>query len=266
MFFNSSIEPIYFLLPLVGFIVGLGGSMLGGGGGFIFLPILTLLFKVPPHIAVTTSLMATLPICIVGSWRHFQKGNVYLRIAITFALVGILGALLGTCAIGLISSRILNLGFGIYSVLIALNIIYSTLRGSEQDSNGNGNHRRGKKIGSKVKIVFFGFAAGTITGVLGTSAAAIVLAGLMNLRIPLKMIIGTSLVVVLNNTLFAVFAHFLVSKVDMTLVYFLTFGSILGAFIGPHLLTKSNITKSDSLAKYAYAGVIAILGVIMIIK
>ena len=62
----SEIEPVYYLLPLVGLLIGLLGTMLGGGGGFFFLPILTLLFGVPAQTAVITSLVATLPICIVG--------------------------------------------------------------------------------------------------------------------------------------------------------------------------------------------------------
>ncbi len=266
MYFSSSIESMYFLLPIIGFIIGLGGSMLGGGGGFIFLPILTLIFKVPPHVAVTTSLVATLPICIVGSLRHFQKGNIHVKVSITFALIGIVGALFGTYITDLISSRVLNLSFGVYSILIALNIGYLAFKDSEQIDSSNENLSKQTSIFGKFKITFFGFTAGLITGALGTSAAALVLAGLMTLRIPLKMVIGTSLIIVLSNTLFAVCAHFLVSEIDMTLVYFLTSGSVLGAFIGPHLLMKANITKSNRLVKYTYAGAIAILGIIMITK
>lgn len=59
------------------------------------------------------------------------------------------------------------------------------------------------------------------------------------MRIPFKMVIGTSLLAVLVNTIFAVGAHFIVGKIDLTLVIFLTAGSTLGAIIGPRLLAKS---------------------------
>ncbi|HDR68276.1 MAG TPA: sulfite exporter TauE/SafE family protein, partial [Bacteroidaceae bacterium] len=67
MIFHSAFEYIYLWLPLIGLLVGLISTLIGGGGGgFFFIPILTILFGVPAHIAVTTSLAATIPICIVG--------------------------------------------------------------------------------------------------------------------------------------------------------------------------------------------------------
>lgn len=77
----SEIQDIYFILPLLGFIIGLFGTMVGGGGGFFFLPILTLLLKVPAQAAVITSLVATLPICIVGSLGHYRKNNIDFKVA-----------------------------------------------------------------------------------------------------------------------------------------------------------------------------------------
>ena len=62
MIFHSSFEYIYLWLPLLGFVVGFFGSFTGGGGGFVFIPLLTLLFGVEAHVAIGSSLAATLPI------------------------------------------------------------------------------------------------------------------------------------------------------------------------------------------------------------
>lgn len=85
------------------------------------------------------------------------------------------------------------------------------------------------------------------------------------MRIPLKMVIGTSLLVVLSNTLFAVSAHFLIGTIDLTLIYFLTVGSAAGAIIGPRLLTQTNTDHAENRIRYAYAAVMAILGMVMMI-
>lgn len=108
-------------------------------------------------------------------------------------------------------------------------------------------------------------AAGLITGTFGTSGTAPILAGLFSMRIPFKMVIGTSLLAVLVNTIFAVGAHFIVGKIDLTLVIFLTAGSTLGAIIGPRLLAKIQIDKSESKAKYAYAIIMVAIGILMIL-
>jgi uncharacterized membrane protein YfcA len=260
----SEIQNSYYILPLVGLIVGLFGTMLGGGGGFFFLPILTLLIGVSAQTAVITSLVATLPICIVGSLAHYHKGNIDFRIGALFALAGITGAFFGAAITSRISAEQLKISFGVYSIVIALNIVWDAWRNKQAEKNGNGKNEL-SRFAKKSKSSFFGFLAGTITGTFGTSGTAPVLAGLFSLNIPLKTVIGTSLMVVLSNTIFAVGAHFLVGRIDLTLVYFLTAGSIVGALIGPRFLSKIKTDNSENKVRYLYAAVMVVLGILMII-
>ncbi|TCO07443.1 sulfite exporter TauE/SafE family protein [Natronoflexus pectinivorans] len=265
MFFYSSIEPVYYLLPIIGFIVGLLGTMIGGGGGFVFLPLLTLVVGAPTQTAVITSLAATLPICLVGAVAHFRKGNVNLRAGLLFSMVGVVGAFSGAAIAGYISGAQLKMAFGVYSVVIALNIFFDTLRKRR-------NELKGKATGVMVKSInvrggFLGFFAGVITGTFGTSGTAPVLAGLFSMRMTLKMVIGTSLMVVLVNTFFAIGAHFLLGQIDLTLVFFLTSGSAIGAVLGPFFLNSSqSVDKSENKIRYIYAAVMVLLGILMILR
>jgi len=263
MIVYSHIEPVYYILPLVGFIVGLLGTMLGGGGGFIFLPLLTILIGVPMQTAVITSLVATLPIVIVGTVGHSRKSNIDFRTGIMFAIAGIIGAFIGAGITRLVSPNELRISFGIYSVLIATHIIYSTIRKNSITENGNEISPQ-FGIRKKVKGSFFGLLAGIITGTFGTSGTAPVIAGLFTMEIPLKLVIGTSLLVILANTVFAIGAHFLVGQIDFTLVLFLTGGSVIGSLLGPNLLSKMKTDKSENKARYIYALVMVIIGVLMI--
>ncbi len=263
MLFHSSIEPLYYLLPLIGFVVGLFGTMLGGGGGFFFLPVLVLLLNADPKTAVITSLVASLPICIVGSWGHYRKNNINIKIAAVFAAAGIVGAVLGAVLTSRISSEQLRISFGIYSVLIALNIILTT-RNKQQKREVTRDTAKNSKRALATKGSFFGFFAGMITGTFGTSGTAPVLAGLFSLKIPLKTVIGTSLLVVLVNTVFAVGSHLLTGKTDLTLVWFLTAGSTIGALTGPRILAKTETGNSENKIKYGYAAVMILIGGLMI--
>ena len=240
--------------------------MLGGGGGFFFLPVLTLGFNVAAQTAVMTTLAATLPICIVGSWRHFKEGHINIKIGVILAFAGIAGAFLGAYITRIITPEQLKTSFGIYTILIALNILITSWR--ETKTNKLNEESPGKKsqILRKVKSEFFAFTAGIITGTYGTSGTAPILASLFNLRIPVKMVIGTSLLVVLVNTLFAISAHLFVSSIDMTLVAFLTSGSALGAVIGAKMLAKSKIEKSGNLVQCIYASVMMATGLLMITR
>lgn len=265
MIFHSSIEPLYFLLPVFGLIIGTFGSMLGGGGGFFFLPILTLIFNVPTQTAVITSLVATLPICFIGSFFHYHNSNINFRIAAMFAFTGIIGAFIGAAITSIISANQLKVCFGIYSIIIAVNIVFTTWK-----KNRNGNKKSEQhNIFGLIKIIessFLGLFAGVITGTFGTSGSAPVISGLLTMRIPIKVVIGTSLLIVFVNTLFAVGAHFLIGKIDLTLVAFLTVGSTIGAIAGPKLLTKVKTDQSESKARYWYAVVMVALGILMIVR
>ena len=152
----SEIQNSYYILPLVGLLVGLFGSILGGGGGFFFLPALTLLLGVPAQTAVITSLVATLPICLVGSLSHFHKGNIDFRIGVLFALAGIAGAFFGAEITSRISAEQLKISFGIYSMAIALKIVWDTWHSKQAEKNGN-RLKEVSRFAKNSKISFFGF-------------------------------------------------------------------------------------------------------------
>lgn len=263
MIFHSSFEYIYLWLPLIGFIIGLWGSMMGGGGGFFFIPILTVLFNVPAQISVATSLAATLPICIIGTFGHSRKGNIDVRVGMTFAFAGILGALAGAKLTSLMTAGQLKISFGIYSILIALLMLIGNWREKRDEANGimKTNRSMSLKITSGS---FFGFLSGVITGTFGTSGTAPVQAGLFAMRMPIKLVVGTSLMVSTVNNFSALGGHFLVGEIDLTLVYFLTAGAIIGALLGPKLLADVKIGRAEGPIRIWYAlGMIA-FGIIMI--
>ena len=264
MIFHSSFEYCYLWLPLIGFFTGLIATMTGGGGGFVILPVLILLFKVPAQIAVTTSLAATLPVCIVGSVGHYRNGNTDIRTGLVFVFAGIIGALCGAGLTKLMNSRQLKICFGIYSILIALLMIFNNWK--KKIAEIRGSTTSGESQWQKTaRSSFFGLFAGVITGTFGTSGTAPVLAGLLTMRMPVKIVIGTSLLVVCANTISALGAHFLVGEIDLTLVYFLIAGAITGAVIGPRLLAGANIDIAERPIRLWYALGMTIFGILMII-
>jgi len=260
----SSVELIYFLLPIIGFIIGVFGSMFGGGGGFFILPILILGLGMQAQAAVITSLVASLPICLVGSWRYYKKGNINFKTGGFFATLGIMGAFFGAGISKFINNKQLQTFFGIYSIIMAFNIIYNTWRRNKPKFNNISNQKSTPKFLKISKSALFGFSAGTVTGIFGTSGTAPVLAGLFNLKMPIKMVIGTSLLVVMINTVFAISAHSIQGSINILVVSLLTIGSITGTFIGSRFMNKVKLEKSEGVVKYTYALVIMAIGIIMI--
>jgi uncharacterized membrane protein YfcA len=266
MIFHSSFEYIDLWLPLVGFLVGLIGTLIGGGGGgFFFIPILTILFGVPAQVAVATSLAATLPICIIGSIGHYRNDNIDLRLGLIMAAAGVLGALGGASFTSLITHKQLIICYGSYAILIALLMIRSNLKKKRDEVNGI-EKCEDPKILKVAKGTFFGFLAGVITATFGTTGATPAQAGLLAMRKPVKVVIGTSLMVVMANSASALGAHFLVGEIDLTLVYFLTAGTIIGALVGPKLLKGAKLEHIDGPIRLWYALGMLLFGIVMIIS
>ncbi len=266
MIFHSSFEYIDLWLPLVGFLVGLIGTLIGGGGGgFFFIPILTILFGVPAQVAVATSLAATLPICMVGSVGHYRNNNIDVRLGLIMAAAGILGAFGGAGFTSLITHKQLIICYGSYAIVIALLMIRSIRNKKKCEANGVEQSEDPKFI-KVAKGTFFGFLAGVITATFGTTGATPAQAGLLAMGKPVKVVIGTSLMVVLANTTSALGAHFLVGEIDLTLVYFLTAGTMLGALVGPKLLKGAKLERIDGPIRLWYALGMILFGIVMIIS
>jgi len=258
----STIEPIYFVLPLVGLVVGLVASIVGGGGGFFFLPILTLVFKSPTQIAVITSLIATIPIGVVGALGHHKKGNVDFNMGFLFAGFGVIGAIIGSLVASKIGDYQLKVAFGIYAIFLSSSIAYGVLHSKHENIEKLSSYNQTRRI----KASFFGFFGGVISGSFGTSGTGPVIAGMLSLKLPMKLVVGTSLFVVTINAMSAICTHLFVGQIDLTLVGFLTIGSIVGSFIGPKLVSRVYSKNSDNKVRYIYALVLVITGVLMIIR
>ena len=263
MDFFQKIDIINCLLPVAGFIAGMLGPISGGGGGFFFMPFFTLLMNMPAQSAVLNTLLATIPVCLVGSLRNYQNGYVNPGTVLSFALFGIIGATLGAVIVRIIGSRILKTAFGIYAIIIAFNIVLSALGRTKMTVDGKccSNQPGSQKSPSSW---IYGISAGLITGAFGTSGTGPVLAGLFNLQIPFKTVIGTSLFIILVNTMFASGVHLLSGNVNLAAIGLITAGSVPGSVIGTKILASSEIDKYEPAAKYVYAVVIAIIGLMMI--
>ncbi|MDD4225118.1 MAG: sulfite exporter TauE/SafE family protein [Mariniphaga sp.] len=261
--FYSAVECSYFWLPLAGFIIGLAASMTGSGGGFFFLPVLVLFFHVPPQVAVATSLAASLPIGLIGSLGHYREGHVDGKLWAVFSITGIVGALIGAGITNLTSPGLLKTGFGIYAILMAIPILINYWSRKKARTVGLKQHKylKNHKI---FRGSFYGFIAGMVAGTFGTSGAAPVLAGLLTLRIPVKRVVGTSLLIVLINTIFALGAHLVMGETDLTLVLFLAAGSGLGAYVGTKLLAGMKTGRVEAPVRLWYAIGMIVLGMVII--
>ena len=64
---------------VIGFAAGMVAGLLGVGGGILFVPALVLALDLSQVDAEATSLLAIVPVSVLGAWRQHRYGNVRAR-------------------------------------------------------------------------------------------------------------------------------------------------------------------------------------------
>lgn len=115
----------FLLFVLLGVVGGIFGGFFGIGGGIILIPVLVYVVGLTQHQAQGTALAAILPpVGLFAVLRYYYGGNVNLKMALFIALGFFLGAFLGAEAVHLISSALLKRMFGVFLLIVSLNMIF----------------------------------------------------------------------------------------------------------------------------------------------
>ncbi|WEK53631.1 MAG: sulfite exporter TauE/SafE family protein [Candidatus Cohnella colombiensis] len=93
------------LALIIGAAVGLCSGLFGIGGGSLFVPIMVLLFRFPPHVATATSMFVILLSSITGSGVHVWNGNVDWLLFAALAPGAIIGGRIGALIAARLSGK-----------------------------------------------------------------------------------------------------------------------------------------------------------------
>ena len=109
----------YVLAVALGFAGGAVAGLLGVGGGILFVPALTIFLGKSQLPAESTSLLAIVPVAVVGTWRQRRYGNVRIRDGALIGLLSPVGVLIGVVVSNAVPQRALELGFAALLLVVA---------------------------------------------------------------------------------------------------------------------------------------------------
>jgi uncharacterized protein len=112
----------------VGLAGGVIAGLLGVGGGVLFVPGLVIFLGLDQHHAEATSLLAIVPVAIVGTIRQERYGNVRRDDALLLGLLSLAGAAAGVALANALSGRVLRDAFAALMVIVAAQLVRRTLR------------------------------------------------------------------------------------------------------------------------------------------
>jgi uncharacterized membrane protein YfcA len=115
----------------IGLVGGIVAGLLGVGGGVLFVPGLVLFLSLDQHHAEATSLLAIVPVAIVGTYRQDRYGNVVRRDALLLGLLSVAGAAAGVALANTLSSAALRDAFAVLMLLVAAQLVHRTRVGRD---------------------------------------------------------------------------------------------------------------------------------------
>lgn len=150
----------------LGFLAGGYGTLVGIGGGLLVVPVL-IFAHYPAKIAAGTSTVVVLGTAVSGSIAYLRQGRVHLGAAVTFALAGLPGAVLGAFVDQHIPQRLFS---GLFALLLLVMAARAFTSRVEDRPIEAGVARTRFPVGAAIAI---GFCAGVIASALGVGGGLI---------------------------------------------------------------------------------------------
>lgn len=113
---------------VIGLVAGVVAGLLGVGGGALFVPALTIGLGLSQLDAEATSLLAIIPVALVGAVRQRAHGNVDTRTGVVLGVVAVGGALAGVVIANTVPERGLEVAFGLFLLFVAWRLVKRALR------------------------------------------------------------------------------------------------------------------------------------------
>ena len=280
---GQSVNTLFMIL--LGFGVGVLSGMFGVGGGFLTTPLL-IFYGIPPTVAVASATTQITGASVSGAMVHMRRGGVDLKMATVMTVGGFLGSVVGAALFRMLQASgqidvvigglyVLILGW-IGSIMLKDGLVAIGAVRSRKAQAPAPRHNRwvaslplrwrfytsGLYI-SPIAPLAIGFGAGIMTVLMGIGGGFIIVPAMIYLlAMPARVVIGTSLVMVLSVSAATTMVHAVTTRsVDIVLAALLLVGGVIGAQYGAVLALR---TKPD-LLRLALAVIILLVGLRMLL-
>ncbi len=233
---------------LAGFI----GSLTGLGGGFIIVPLLTLVFHVPIHYAIGASLVAVIATSSGAASNFVKGGYANIKIGMLMEVGTVVGSVVGASLILLVPSSAIAVMLGllqIFSAVMAYRNKNTLILKETNDVWANklqlnsSFKENGVEHTYAVKNVLGGFSimglAGIFSGLLGIGSGILkVLAFDVVMKMPFKVSSTTSNFMIGVTAAAGAIVYFIRGDVLPQLCMPIILGVTVGAFFGAKAMPK----------------------------
>ncbi|WEG12214.1 sulfite exporter TauE/SafE family protein [Pullulanibacillus sp. KACC 23026] len=216
---------IVLTMLVLGTILGFIGA---GGSGFI-IAFLTLLFKVPIHVALATSLTAMAFTSLSGAISHYREGNVSIKAGGIVGIFGGIGAFGGSKIASLIQENDMHYLTAGMLFLSAILLLFRMIYLKNDDRTESSTNR----YLFVLKAALLGIVTGILSGTFGIGSTPFIQLGLLTfLGLSLRKSVGTTMLVIIPIAVGGGTGFSTEGFLDVTLLIEVLVGTMVGAYIG----------------------------------
>lgn len=229
--------------------IGISLGLLGGGGSVLALPVLVYVMGVAPKSAIAMTLIIVGTVSLLGLIPHWRAGNIDLTTAFVFGSATMVGAFTGAkiATLPFVSESFQMSLFAITMVLAAGFMIYRSARPIQPQDPLTLYPKPVCKY-CWLWLLSEGILVGILTGLVGVGGGfAIVPALVLLAKIPMKRAIGTSLLIIIANSLTGFVGYWGNVSLDWHLMIWFIFAASLGTIPGAYL---ARFVSAQKLQKF----------------
>ncbi|WP_312173985.1 sulfite exporter TauE/SafE family protein [Chryseobacterium sp.] len=248
-------------------LIGISLGLIGGGGSILTVPVLVYIFGLDAFLATEYSLFIVGISSVVGSVSYFKKGLVNFKTAFIFGIPSIISIFFTRRYIlPLIPDHVFTVDNFVVTKDILLLLIFAGLMmlASYKMIRKNTEYQPETDRGNNILLAAGeGSIVGILTGLLGAGGGFLIIPALVSLlKTPMKVAIGTSLVIISFNSLIGFFSSMHNVVIDWKFLTIISLIAVIGIVIGSRLSKKIEGKK----LKPAFGWFILLMGIYIIIK
>jgi uncharacterized membrane protein YfcA len=232
---------------LVAIVVGLTGM----GGGALMTPMLVTFFGVPPLAAVSSDLVAAAVMKPVGSFVHYRRGTVHLRLVGWLCVGSVPAAFCGVLVAGALGSgedvqSVIKKAMGVALLIaaggLAARAYLALVDRTRQDAGARRTAAPGSPAATEppaisvrpIPTLLVGIIGGLIVGMTSVGSGSLIIVALLALypRLTGNQLVGTDLLQAVPLVMSAALGHLLFGDFKIEITAALLAGSIPGVYLG----------------------------------